>query len=129
MIDKLRPLFPVLSGMAALAVVFVAASLQARKIVSNPSVISYAIAAAIVYYSLLFVAGTVISRFARLDYENSIPVIYGGATKNLSIAIALSISAFSNPSVVMAIIACFMVQMPMASVFFRVVPRMLGKAD
>ena len=129
MIDKLRPLFPVLSGMAALAVVFVAASLQARKIVSNPSVISYAIAAAIAYYSLLFVTGTAISRLAKLDYENSIPVIYGGATKNLSIAIALAISAFSNPNVVMAIIACFMVQMPMASVFFRVVPRMLGKEN
>jgi len=128
MIDRLQPLFPILSGMAALAVVFVAASLQAVRIIANPSVISYAIVAAVIYYSLLFVVETVISRLAKLNYENSIPLIYGGATKNLSIAIALAISAFSNSSVVLAIIACFMVQMPIASVFFRVVPRMLGKA-
>lgn len=128
LIDNLRPLFPVLSGIAALSVVFVAASLQASKIITNPSIISYAIVAAVIYYFLLFITGAVISRFSKLNYENSIPVIYGGATKNLSIAIALAISAFGNSSVVLAVIACFMVQMPMASVFFRVVPRMLGKA-
>ena len=52
-----------------------------------------------------------------------------GATKNLSIAIALAIAAFPNSSVVLAVIACFMVQMPMASVFFRVVPRILKKGN
>lgn len=127
-IDEVRPLFPVLSGISALAVVFIAASLQAGKIISNPSVISHAIIAAIIYYFLLFVTGTVISRLAKLNYENSIPVIYGGTTKNLSIAIALAISAFRSSSVVLAVIACFMVQMPMASVFFRVVPKLLGES-
>lgn len=126
-IDEVRPLFPVLSGISALAVVFIAASLQAGKIISNPSVISHAIIAAVIYYFLLFV-GTVISRLAKLNYENSIPVIYGGTTKNLSIAIALAISAFRSSSVVLAVIACFMVQMPMASVFFRVVPKLLGES-
>lgn len=128
LIDNLRPIFPVLSGMAALSVVFVAASLQASRIIANPSVISHAIVVAVVYYFLLFVIETVISRLSKLNYESSIPVIYGGATKNLSIAIALAIQAFSNSNIVLAVIACFMVQMPMASVFFRAVPRMLGKA-
>ncbi len=123
--EELRPLFPVLSGMSALAVVFIAASIQARKIIENPSIISLAIIAAIAFYTLLFFTGTVISRFSRLNYENSVPVIYGGATKNLSIAIALAIAAFPNTSVVLGIIACFMIQMPMASVFFRIIPKML----
>ena len=87
-IDEIRPLFPVLSGMAALGVVFVAASLQASRIISNPSIISSAIVVAAIYYTMLFFTGTAISRAAKLNYENSIPVIYGGATKNLSIAIA-----------------------------------------
>ncbi|RUM34405.1 MAG: hypothetical protein DSY33_02210 [Archaeoglobus sp.] len=124
-IDKMRPLFPVLSGMCALGVVFVASSLQAVKIISNPSAISYLILVAVIYYAVLFIAGTIISRFAGLNYVNSIPVIYGGATKNLSIAIALALSAFHNPCVVLSIIACFMVQMPMASVFFKIVPKIL----
>ena len=128
-IDEVRPLFPVLSGMAALGVVFVAASLQASRTISNPSIISSAIVVAVIYYTLLFFTGTAISRAANLNYENSIPVIYGGATKNLSIAIALAIAAFPHSNVVLAVIACFMVQMPMASVFFRVVPKILKKGN
>ena len=45
------------------------------------------------------------------------------------IAIALAIAAFPHSSVVLAVIACFMVQMPMASVFFRIVPRILKKGN
>jgi len=123
--DEFRPLFPVLSGMSALAVVFIAASLQARRMVQNPSIISYALISAIIFYILLFFTGAIVSRLSRLNYENSIPVIYGGATKNLSIAIALAIAAFPNSSVVLGVIACFMVQMPIASVFFRVIPKIL----
>ena len=123
--NELRPLFPVISGMSALAVVFIAASLQSRRIVQNPSIISYALISAIIFYILLFFTGAIVSRLSRLNYENSIPVIYGGATKNLSIAIALAITAFPNSSVVLGVIACFMVQMPIASVFFRLVPKML----
>jgi len=123
--NEFKPLFPVFSGMSALAVVFIAASLQAMRIIQNPSIISYALISAIIFYILLFFTGAMISRLSRLNYENSIPVIYGGATKNLSIAIALAISAFSNSSVVFGVIACFMVQMPMASIFFRVVPKIL----
>ena len=128
-IDEVRPLFPVLSGMAALGVVFVAASLQASRIISSPSIISSAFVVAVIYYTLLFFIGTAISRAANLNYENSIPVIYGGATKNLSIAIALAIAAFPHSNVVLAVIACFMVQMPMASVFFRIVPKILKKEN
>ena len=128
-IDDVRPLFPVLSGLAALGVVFVAASLQASRIITNPSIISSAIVVAVIYYTLLFFTGTAISRTANLNYENSIPIIYGGATKNLSIAIALAIAAFPHSNVVLAVIACFMVQMPMASVFFRVVPKILKKRN
>jgi len=126
-IDRARPLFPVLSGICALSVVFVASSLQAKKIVTNPSSIYYTVAVAIIYYVILFFTGSFLAKLAKLNYENSIPIIYGGATKNLSIAIALAISAFPKSNVVLAIISCFMVQMPMASVFFRVVPKMLGK--
>ncbi len=129
LIEDLRPLFPVLSGLAALAVVFIAASLQAKKIVSNPAFISHTVVVALLYYATLFVTGTVISRLAKLNYENAIPVVYGGATKNLSIAIALAVSAFHNSGVILAIIACFMVQMPMASVFFRIVPKILAAKD
>ena len=81
--NELRPLFPVISGMSALAVVFIAASLQSRRIVQNPSIISYALISAIIFYILLFFTGAIVSRLSRLNYENSIPVIYGGATKNL----------------------------------------------
>jgi len=55
--------------------------------------------------------------------------LFTSATKNLSIAIALAIAAFPHSSVVLAVIACFMVQMPMASVFFRVVPGILKKGN
>ncbi len=127
--DEFRPVFPIISGMCALAVVFIAASLQARQIVENPSVISYSVLVAVVFYVLLFFVSTAVSKLFGLNYENSIPVIYGGGTKNLSIAIALAIAAFPHTNVVLGVIACFMVQMPIASVFFRIVPKMLGNVE
>ncbi|RLI83088.1 hypothetical protein DRP04_02365 [Archaeoglobales archaeon] len=73
--------------MSALAVVFIAASLQARKKVQSP-IISYALISAIIFYILLFFIGALVSRLSRPNYENLIPVIYEEQQKS-PIAIVL----------------------------------------
>jgi ACR3 family arsenite efflux pump ArsB len=46
------------------------------------------------------------------------PIVYGTTSKNLSIGVALALSAFSG-SVVLGVVFCFMVQMPMLSLFYK----------
>jgi len=125
--QRIRPLFPIISGMSALAVVFVATSLKADIILKKPQVIGWALLAAVVFYLATFVLSTYISRLCHLNYAKSIPIIYGTATKNLSIAIALGLAAFGKSAAVLGVIGCFMIQMPIASGFYRLVPRMLGE--
>jgi hypothetical protein len=68
-------------------------------------------------------------RKGEIKYAQSIPLVYGTGTKNLSIAIALSLATFPNTNVVLGVIACFMIQMPLASVFYKVIPRILRKSE
>ena len=125
--QAIRPLFPIISGMSALAVVFVATSLKADIMLNKPQVIGWAILAAVVFYLVTFVFSTYISRLFHLNYAKSIPIIYGTATKNLSIAIALGLAAFGKSAAVLGVIGCFMIQMPIASLFYRFIPQMLGR--
>ncbi|MCD6507599.1 arsenic resistance protein, partial [Candidatus Poribacteria bacterium] len=125
--QAIKPIFPIISGMAALMVVFVATSLKADVILKKPQVIGWALLSAFTFYIVTFLLSTYICRLFKLNYARSIPIIYGTATKNLSIAIALALATFGRSAVVLGVIGCFMIQMPMASVFYYWVPKMLGR--
>lgn len=117
-IKSWKPTLATISGLCALAVVFISTSLKSAAIISHPQMLVWGLSLAFVYYLLtllitLFIAGLFIG-----SYDNQIPIVYGTAAKNLSIAIALAISIFSG-QIVLGVIFCFVVQMPMMSLFYR----------
>lgn len=73
---------------------------------------------AFIYYLLTFLITLFIAGLFTNSYNNQIPIVYGTASKNLSIAIALALSVFSG-QIVLGVIFCFIVQMPMMSLFYR----------
>jgi len=119
------PNFAVISGGAALGVVFISAALKTHVLVERPQLAAVALAGAAVYYLLSYAIAAVLCRLGRIRYAQAIPLIYGTGTKNLSIAIALALAGFPGSNVVLGVIACAMIQMPIASVFYKFIPRML----
>jgi len=89
--------------------------------------IAVALAGAAVYYLLTYSITAGLCRLTRIKYAQSIHLIYGAGIKNLSIAIALALANFSETNVALGVVASFMIQMPMASVFYKFIPRILQK--
>ena len=123
------PNFAIISGLAAIGVVFISAALKTHVLLKHPELIGIGLAGAVAYYLLAYFITSVLCRLGRIKYAQSIPLVYGTGTKNLSIAIALSLATFPNTNVVLGVIACFMIQMPLASVFYKVIPRILRKSE
>lgn len=124
-LKEFSPNFAVISGGAALGVVFISAALKTHVLMKQPQLAVVALAGAAAYYLLSYAIAAALCRLGRIRYAQAIPLIYGTGTKNLSIAIALALASFPDSNVVLGVIACAMIQMPIASVFYKFIPRML----
>ena len=107
-----------ISGLCALAVVFISTSLKSDAIISHLQMLVWGLSLAFIYYLLTLLITLFIAGLFTSSYNNQIPIVYGTAAKNLSIAVALAISIFSG-QIVLGVIFCFIVQMPMMSLFYR----------
>ena len=128
-LKSFSPDFAVLSGLSAIGVVFISAALKTHVLVKEPELIGIGLAGAMAYYILAYFVSAVLCCLGRIKYAQSIPLIYGIGTKNLSIAIALSLASFPSINVVLGVIACFMIQMPLASVFYKIIPQILRRPE
>jgi ACR3 family arsenite efflux pump ArsB len=100
-----------ISTICALLVVFISTSLKANNIISHPPMLLWGILLAVVYYLIMFLVSLFFTGLIVDSYDNQMPIVYGTTSKNLSIGVALALSAFSGP-VVLGVVFCFMVQMP-----------------
>ncbi len=113
------PYFQLISGIFALLLVFIATGVKAKQIVAHPGIIYLPALAALIYYLVTFwLAGIINFKILKFPYEKSIPLIFGTATKNLSIAMALAVTTF-GPQALLGVVACSLFQMPLASVFYK----------
>jgi len=117
-IKSWKPTLATISSLCALLVVFISTSLKANTIISHPQMLLWGILLAVVYYLIMFLITLFFSGLFIDSYNNQMPIVYGTTSKNLSIGIALALSVFSG-SVVLGIVCCFMVQMPMLSLFYK----------
>jgi len=117
-IKSWKPTLATISSLCALLVVFISTSLKSNTIISHPQVLLWGLFIAIVYYLIMFLIALFFSGLFIDSYDNQMPIVYGTTSKNLSIGVALALSAFSG-SVVLGVVFCFMVQMPMLSLFYK----------
>jgi len=119
-IIKLKPLSHLASSLMALFMIFVATSVKAPAIAGHPSIIYLPAAGVFIYYTIAYPLSFFLSeRVFKMSFENSIPVTYGFATKNLSIAMGLAAAAF-GPLTFLGVAPCALFQMPFASVWYKV---------
>jgi len=117
-IKSWKPTLATVSSLCALLVIFISTSLKANTIISHPQMLLWGILLAVVYYLIMFLVSLFFTGLLVDSYDNQMPIVYGTTSKNLSIGVALALSAFSGP-VVLGVVFCFMVQMPMLSLFYK----------
>ena len=117
-IKSWKPSLATISGLCALAVVFIATGLKTKEIISHPQVLLWGLGLAFLYYLITFLVSLFTTGLLINSYDNQMPIVYGTACKNLSIGIALALSVFSG-TVVLGLVFCYMIQMPMLSLFYR----------
>jgi len=112
---KIKQKFPLISNLGVLCIIFIAMSLKAPYILSNPTVVlSYFIPLILFYLSITLLSTMVGKMF--FSKEDSIALVYGTAMRNLAISLALAMTAFGDEGTDVAIILAlaFVIQIKLA---------------
>ena len=89
------PKFPPFSSLGVLGIVFVAMALKGPSLLESPSLILRLFIPLLLLYSVNYVVSTIIAK-KRLNRGDGIALVYGTVMRNLSIALALSMTAFGE---------------------------------
>ncbi|MEM6432519.1 MAG: bile acid:sodium symporter [Cyanobacteria bacterium P01_D01_bin.115] len=125
---NLKQKFPAFSTIGVLGIVFVAMALKAKDILANPLVLlSFLIPLAILYAGN-FLLSTLVGKFffARGD---AVALVYGTVMRNLSIALAIAMTAFGNEQgseIALIIAMAYIIQVQAAAWYVRFTDRIFG---
>jgi ACR3 family arsenite efflux pump ArsB len=124
----LKPLFPPFSTLGVLGIVFVAMALQAPFIIGQPLVLAKMLIPLLLLYGINFLLSTLVGHrfFARGD---AIALVYGTVMRNLSIALALAMTAFGRDQgaqIALIIALAYVVQVQAAAWYVRFSDRLFG---
>nr|WP_199307295.1 bile acid:sodium symporter [Alkalinema sp. FACHB-956] len=125
---NLKEKFPSFSTIGVLGIVFVAMALKAKSIVSNPGILlSFLIPLAILYVAN-FLISTVVGKmfFQRGD---AIALVYGTVMRNLSIALAIAMTAFGKEQgseIALIIAMAYIIQVQAAAWYVKLTDRIFG---
>ncbi|MFM1812129.1 MAG: hypothetical protein RLZZ336_1067 [Cyanobacteriota bacterium] len=127
----LKPLFPPFSTLGVLGIVLVAMALQARFIISQPFVLVQMLIPLLLLYGINFALSTVVAKqlFTRGD---GIALVYGTVMRNLSIALALAMTAFGKEQgaqIALIIALAYIVQVQAAAWYVKFSDRLFGPAQ
>lgn len=115
------------STLGVLGIVFVAMALKARGIASHPQDLAILIAPVALLYIANFGLSIAVGRllFAKAD---AIALVYGSVMRNLSIALAIAMTAFGvhGPEIALIISIAYVFQVQSAAWSVKILPRLLG---
>lgn len=121
----IQPRLAPVSTLGVLGIVFVAMALKAKGIAAHPEQLLSLFGALALLYGLNFALSVSVGRllFPRPD---AIALLYGTVMRNLSIALAIAMSAFGShgPDIALAISLAYIVQVQMAAWSVKLVPWM-----
>ncbi|MFG6101055.1 bile acid:sodium symporter [Leptothoe sp. EHU-05/26/07-4] len=125
---NLKQKFPAFSTLGVLGIVFVAMALKAKDIIANPLVLlSFLIPLAILYVGN-FLFSTLIGKFF-FKRGDAIALVYGTVMRNLSIALAIAMTAFGNEQgseIALIIAMAYIIQVQAAAWYVRFSDRIFG---
>lgn len=118
---------PLISTLSLVSIVFISTAMRAKVIISNPILLVKIILVLSLAYAFGFILVTLIARFL-FNREDGIALVYGTVMRNLSIALAIALSIFSEAGSEVALIVAvgFVIQIQGAAIYLKMVDRLLG---
>lgn len=121
--DVYKPKFPPVSALGVTLIAFVAMSLKAKNIIANPGdILTIIIPLAVFYfisYALLTLTGKMFFR-----REDAIAMVFGVVMRDLSIALAIAMTAFKEQGMTIALLIslAYVIQIQSAAWYVKLVP-------
>jgi ACR3 family arsenite transporter len=125
---RVKPRMPLLSTVGLLGIVFVAMALKARSVLAEPLTILGMLPAILLFYVASFGLSTLLARLT-LGWEDGVAMVYSVGVRNLSVALALVMTAFGAEGAAGALIiaVALIVQVQAAAGYLKLAPRLLGR--
>lgn len=125
--ERIAQRFPAISTIGVLGIVFVAMSLKAKTILSDPGQLLLIFIPLLALYVFNYTLSTLVGRifFNRGD---SIALVYGTVMRNLSIALAIAINAFgeAGADAALVIALAYIIQVQSAAWYVKLTDRFFG---
>ncbi|MTI46509.1 arsenic resistance protein [Sporosalibacterium faouarense] len=115
----IKPNLSAISSIGVLLIVFIAMALKSKTIINQGGLVLYSIIPLTIYYGGLLILSIFIGR-KSLNRENKIALVYGTTMRNLTIALALSLSGFGQSLAVFIIALGYIIQVPLAAFYMQV---------
>ena len=126
--SNIKQKFPMLSTLGVLGIVFVAMCLKAKSITADPTIIINCLIPLILLYLINFIISTFVGKlfFNRGD---GIALVYGTVMRNLSIALAIAMTAFTERGSEIAIIIAmaYIIQVQSAAWYVKFTDKIFGE--
>lgn len=126
--DRIKPKFPPFSALGVILIAFLAMSLKAKNIIANPqdilTILLPLVFFYLVTYGLLSIGGRIF-----LKTEDAIAMVFGVVMRDLSIALAIAMTAFGKQGLTIALLIAlaYVVQIQSAAWYVRFVGKIFGK--
>jgi len=128
--EKYKPNFPPFSALGVAMIAFTAMSLKAKNIIANPADIVSILIPLVVFYLLSYVLLSIVGKlfFKR---EDAIAMVFGVVMRDLSIALAIAMTAFKEQGTTIALLIAlaYVIQIQSAAWYIKLVPRIFGEAE
>jgi ACR3 family arsenite efflux pump ArsB/predicted transcriptional regulator len=128
--EKLKNQFPPISTLGVLGIVFVAMALKAKTIFHDPMLLLDIFIPLFLLYLINFFISTLIGKifFKRGD---AIALLYGSVMRNLSIALAIAMTAFGKEGADIALVISlgYVIQVQMGAWVVKFTDQIYGKAE
>jgi nucleotide-binding universal stress UspA family protein len=125
--ETIKPKFPPFSALGVVLIAFVAMSLKARHIIANPGDIFIILLPLAVFYLVSYALLTVAGRLL-FQREDAIAMVFGVVMRDLSIALAIAMTAFGKEGLTIALLIslAYIIQIQSAAWYVKFINVMFG---
>jgi ACR3 family arsenite efflux pump ArsB len=123
-----KPRFPLIATVAVILMIFAAMALRAKVLLGNPALFLLMIPPLLLFYVASFTLSTISGRWL-FAYDDAVALVYGTSVRNLSVALAIALSAFGEAGTEIALIiaVAYIVQVQAAAAYVKFGTRLLRK--
>lgn len=127
--EKLKKNFSPFSTLGVIGIVFVAMALKAKGIMSNPTMLLNIILPLVLFY-LLNTCLSILTGKIFFKRSDAIALLYGTVMRNLSIALAISMTAFGSEAADIALVIAlgYIIQVQLAAWVVKLTTKIYGPA-